>query len=121
MANKLVLIEKYDEFLNYIYPKLQQIPRNHGILKAKVITTVFEQPELFYKAVKSNQISKLYEADAGLATIRHQLRFLSTAETIVLKNGKRTKGKFLLDKKAHQVASIKLAEVGKIIGSMFKK
>ena len=31
MNNKeqLIIIEKYDEFLNYIYPVIQNVPRKH--------------------------------------------------------------------------------------------
>ena len=60
----LIVVEKYDVFVNYIYPKLQNIPRKHGILKEKTIKLVFLQVELFYKAIKSKHISKLYEADS---------------------------------------------------------
>ena len=52
--DKLVIIEKCEEFINYIYPILQNIQRKHGILKEKIIQTIFLQPELFYKAIKSD-------------------------------------------------------------------
>jgi len=107
--NQLVIIEKYDIFLKYIYPELQRIPRKHGILKERIITLVFLQVDLFYKAIKSNQISKLYEADASLALIRHHLRFLADEKYK------------LVSPKKHQVASIHLAEVGKILGAMINK
>ena len=66
----LVLIEKYDKFLHYIYPHLQEIPRKHGILKEKIILLVFHQAELIYRVVKTKPINKtkLYELDAGHAT-----------------------------------------------------
>lgn len=124
MNKDLILVEKYDEFLKYIYPKLQQIPKNHGILKTRAINLVFEQPEIFYKAIKSNHISKLYEADASLASIRHMIRFLSSFETVVYVEDKknigkkiRKNGKFLLDKTADRHASLLLVEVGKILGA----
>lgn len=106
--SQLVIIEKYDEFLNYIYPVLQNISRKHGIVKQRVITLVFNQVELFYKAIKSNHISKLYEADANLAVIRHHLRFLSDSK------------RKLITPKQQQIAEIKLAETGKILGSIIK-
>ncbi len=108
MSSGLVVVEKYDEFVNYIYPVLQNIPRKHGILKEKTIQLVFLQVELFYKAVKSNHISKLYEADANLALVRYHLRFLASEK------------RNLVSPKQHQVASIFLAEVGKIVGAMIK-
>ncbi|MDQ7044712.1 MAG: diversity-generating retroelement protein Avd [Sulfurimonas sp.] len=106
--NGLIIVEKYDVFINYIYPVLQNISRKHGIVKERVIQLVFLQVELFYKALKSNQKSKLYEADANLALIRYYLRFLAD-----------TKRK-LISPKQHQTASILIAESGKILGSMIK-
>ncbi len=104
----LVVVEKYETFLNYIYPVLQNIPRKHGILKEKIIQCVFAQVELLYKAIKSNHASKLYEADANLALIRFYLRFLAD------------KKRSLVSPKKHQVASIYLADVGKMVGAMIK-
>ena len=104
----LYIIEKYDEFLNYIYPAAQNIPRKHGVLKEGFIRLIFEQPELFYKAIKSGHKSKIYEADAGIAAIKHRLRFLA--------DDKRK----LITKRQHQVASVKLAETGKLIGKMLR-
>jgi len=123
-SSGLILIEKYDIFLHYIYPVLQDIPKSHGIIKARAIELVFLQPELIYRAIKSDHKSRLNEADAGLASIRHQLRFLSSTRNIVntldKESGKpiRKIGKPLLSKKAEQVSGIHLSEVGKIIGSM---
>ncbi len=106
--SSLVIIEKYDNFVNYIYPIIQNIPRKHGIVKEKTMKLIFLQVELFYKAIKSKQISKLYEADANLALLRYHLRFLA--------DDKRK----LVSPKQHQTASILLAEVGKIVGVMIK-
>lgn len=104
----LVIIEKYDEFIEYIYPALQNVDRKHGVIKEESLKLIFNQVELFYKAIKSNQVSKLYEADALLAVIRHRLRFLADPK------------RKLLSQKQHQYASIKLSEVGKILGSMLQ-
>lgn len=108
MSSSLVVVEKYDEFVNYIYPVLQNIPRKHGILKERTIQLVFAQVDMFYKAIKSKHISKLYEADANLALLRYHLRFLADER------------RKLVSPKQHQVASILLAEVGKIVGAMIK-
>lgn len=108
-GKQLVIIEKYEDFSNYIYLVLQNIPRKHGVLKEKVIQLVFEQVELFYKAVKSDSKSRLYEADANLASIRFYLRFLAN------------ENRKLISQKQHQTASIKLAEVGKMLNSWIKK
>lgn len=108
-AKDLVIIEKYDDFVEYFYPILQNIKRDNGIVKERIINLVFEQVELFYKAIKSNSKTKLYDADANLATIRFYLRFLA--------NKKRK----LISQKQHQTASIKIAEVGKILHSWINK
>lgn len=108
MSSGLVVVEKYDEFVNYIYPVLQNIPRKHGIVKERTIQLVFAQVDMFYKAIKSKHISKLYEADANLALLRYHLRFLADER------------RKLVSPKQHQVASILLAEVGKIVGAMIK-
>jgi hypothetical protein len=109
MNNNLIVIEKYEEFVNYIYPILQNIQRKHGVVKEKMIQIIFNQIELFYKAVKTNHISKIYEADSNLATIRFYLRFLAD------------KNRKLISQKQLQVASVKLAEVGRIIHSWICK
>lgn len=107
-SENLIIIEKYSEFVNYIYPVLQNIPRKHGVIKERVLSLIFEQVELFYKALKSNQKSRLYEADAGLASIRYYLRFFAD-------NNRR-----LISNHQHQVAGIKIAEVGGILNSWIK-
>lgn len=107
-AKDLVIIEKYEEFVNYTYPVLQNIERKHGVVKERILLIIFEQVELLYKALKSGQKSRLYEADANLASIRFYLRFLAC--------GKRK----LISQTQHQTAGIKLAEVGKILNSWIK-
>ena len=104
-SKNLVIVEKYEDFTNYIYNVLQNVPRKHGVLKEKAIHLIFEQVEMFYKAIKSNQKSRLYEADANLASIRFYLRFLAN------------ENRKLISQKQHQTASIKLAEVGKMLNS----
>jgi hypothetical protein len=83
--NNLLIIEKYEEFVNYVYPVVQNIDRKHGYIKQKFIDTIFQQVDIFYKAIKSNQKSRLHEADGNLATIRFYLRFLANGLSIVLK------------------------------------
>ena len=108
-GKKLIIIEKYEDFANYVYLVLQNIPRKHGVVKEKIINLIFEQVELFYKAIKSDSKTKLYEADANLASIRFYLRFLAN------------ENRKLISQKQHQTASIKLAEVGKILNSWINK
>lgn len=106
---KLIIIEKYEEFLNYIYPVIQGVPRKHGVLRENFIKVLFEQVEILYKAVKTTQKSKLYEADANIANIKFYLRFLSH------------KDRKLISKKQSEVSNIKLVEVGKILNSWINK
>lgn len=49
----LVIIEKYDGFVNYMYPILQNVERKHGKVKEMITQSIFIQVELFYKALKS--------------------------------------------------------------------
>lgn len=126
--SRLVMIEKYDKFLSYIYPRLQEIPRKHGILKEKIILLVFQQAELIYRLIKTKPMNKtkLYDLDAGLATVRHHLRFLAETRNVTTVFNKETgkavrkEGKFLLDSKSHRNSSILIAEVGKMVGTIMK-
>ena len=103
---KLIIIEKYDEFLHYIYPVLQKITRTEGILKEDAIELIFGTPELIYRSIKSPQISKMYDVDIRLSVIRHRIRFLSDDRIKVI------------SEKQSQVSQVKLGEVGRIVGKM---
>ncbi len=107
--NKLIIIEKYTEFVNYIYPVLQNVERKHGILKQETLTLILSQVEFIYRASKSNQKSRLYEVDTKLASIRWHLRFLADDN------------RKLISKKQLRVADIKLSEVGGILNSWIQK
>lgn len=106
--NDLIIIEKYEKFLNYMYPIAQNIPRKHGIVKKMFIESLLGQVKLFSIAGKSNQVSKLYTCDAGLQEIRFWLRFMEDSN------------RKLITPKQHQVSSLQLEEVGKILGSWIK-
>ena len=101
----MVLIEKYETFLKYIYPVVQNIPRSHGVAKEMLLHDLLGQVKLFLVASKTSQMSRLYEADAGLANIRYWLRFMSEPS------------RKIITLHQHQVAEIMVAEVGKILGS----
>lgn len=103
---KLILIEKYNDFLDYIYPTTLYIPNKHKDIKIIFLRLIFEQVDLLYKAVKTTQVSKMYEADSGLHTLRYQLRFLSD------------KKRRLISRRRAGIAMVKLSEVGKILGAM---
>jgi len=80
--DQMVIVEKYERVVNYLYPIAQNLPRKHGVAKDMFLKTLFGQVDLFMKAGKSNQISRCYEADAGLASLRFWLRFLADEKLI---------------------------------------
>lgn len=104
----LLIIEKFEKYVNYVYPILQNIPRTHGIFKEESIRQLFHFVDLINEATKSNQISKLYLADACLASIRYKLRFMVF--------GKRK----IITQHQQEVCLAQLAEVGGIINAWIK-
>lgn len=78
------IVEKYETpYLSYIYPIIQRMPRADGILRDEFLAAAIRQPGLFIEAGKVKKavkplalLPKLYAADAGLATLRFQLRFI---------------------------------------------
>ena len=105
----LFIIQKYENFLNYFYGIVQNIPRRHGIFKTSTINLLFDFPDAVYEASKSNQVSKLYIADSFLAKIRFRLRFM-------LSNERR-----LISPRQHKVCLTRLSEVGAILGSWIRQ
>lgn len=77
-TQSLSIIEKYEGFLNYIYPILIGTPRCHYIARDMVLRDALEQPRLFIEAAKSNQVSKIYAADADSANLLKNLNLLPT-------------------------------------------
>ena len=107
--DQMSIIEKYEKVISYLYPIAQTMPRKHGVVRDMFLKTIFTQPELFYEAGKSNQVGKLYVADAGLAHLRFWLRFLETPKVKCI------------TKHQHEVALIMIAEVGSMLGSWISK
>lgn len=104
----LAIVERYEQFVNYVYPVLHGLRRSHYIVRDMAIGATLDQPRLFIEAAKSRQISKLYAADAGLATLRSHLRFLADPH------------RKLISRRQHEVASIHLAEVGRMLGGWIR-
>jgi hypothetical protein len=75
-TDALAIVEKYEAFVNYLYPILQNCPRKHGVLRDAVLAALFVPIGLLYHAAKSRQLSRLYAIDAEFATLRAFLRFL---------------------------------------------
>ena len=106
---QMLIVEKYETVIAYLYPIAQNMPRRHGTARAMFIDCLLGQVQLIVEAGKSGQISRLYVADAGLAHLRFWLRFL---------NSKPVRGM-----SSHQVetAQVLLAEVGRLLGAWIVK
>lgn len=104
----LAIIEKYDQAVNYLYPILQNLPRRHGRYRDKLLDALMAVPGLIYTAAKSNQVSRIYTVDAALAELRWLLRFAAAP------------ARKLITPHQHEVASVHLAEVGKMVGAWQK-
>lgn len=104
--DQMLIVEKYERVISYLYPIAQSVPAKHGIAKKMFLECLLEQPGLFINAGKSLQISKIYSADAGLANVRFWLRFLHSIKCLT----------------SHQLetSQIMLAEVGSLIGAWIK-
>jgi hypothetical protein len=105
----LAIVEKYEAFVSYLYPILQNSPRRHGVLRDVVLAALFGPVGGLYYAAKSQQVSRLYDVDAQFATLRSHLRFL------VLPDIK------IITPTQHGVALARLAEPGKMLGAWIRK
>lgn len=105
----LVITEKYMGFVNYLYPMTVNWHNKHRVFREIFLKAMFSQIELFHLAAKSDQISRLYAADAGLSVLREFLRFAT--------NPKRK----LLSRHQHEVAEVHLAETGSMLGTWINK
>lgn len=102
----MAIVEKYERVIAYLYPIAQSMPRKHGVAREMFLQCLLGIPDLLFQAGKSNQVSKIYAADAGLAHVRFWLRFLLSIHAMT----------------THQLqtAQVLLAEVGKMIGAWIK-
>ena len=105
----MAVVEKYETVIRYLYPIAQNLPRKHGVARDMFLTCLLGQVQLFVEAGKSNQISRLYVADGGLANLRFWLRFLSSGQVKGIT--------------PHQVktAQVLVADVGKMLGAWIVK
>lgn len=74
--DQMAIVEKFERVIAYLYPIAQSVPRKHGMARDLFLRALFGQADLFFQAGKSNQVSRLYAADAGLAHCRFWMRFL---------------------------------------------
>jgi hypothetical protein len=108
-TDALAIVERYEAFVNYLYPILQNAPRRHGVLRDAVLAALFGPIGGLYHAAKSRQVSRLYAVDAEFATLRSFLRFLSRGDIKIL------------GPKQHVAALALLAEPGKMLGAWQRK
>jgi len=103
--DQMAIIEQYEKVIAYLYPIAQSIPRKHGVVRDMFLRALFKQTEMFYEAGKTNQIGKIYVADAGLAGLRFWLRFLVTPKVKCI------------TKHQHETALVLIANVGSMVNS----
>ena len=105
--DQMVIVEKYERVIAYLYPIAQSMPRKHGVAREMFLECLLGQPDLFFQAGKSTQVSKIYAADAGLAQLRFWMRFLVSIRCMT----------------AHQLqtAQILVSEVGAMVGAWVKR
>jgi hypothetical protein len=68
---QMLIVDKYEKLINYLYPILQSIPRTHGVAKNLVLTDLLIVPSMMMIAGKTGQVSKLYLIDAQLVIVRY--------------------------------------------------
>lgn len=105
----LAIVEKYEAFVNYLYPILQSSPRRHGVIRDIVLAALFSPIGDLYQAAKSRQVSRLYAVDADFATLRSHLRFLVQPSIRVI------------TPRQHGVALATLSEPGRMLGAWIRK
>jgi len=108
-TDALAIVEKYEGFVHYLYPILQNAPRKHGVLRDAVLTALFAPIGDLYHAAKSKQLSRLYALDAELATLRAFLRLLAQANIRVI------------TPKQHEIALGHIAQAGRMLNAWIKK
>jgi hypothetical protein len=104
----MAIVASFEGFVNYLYPMLVNTSRQHRVLRDTVIAACFAQYKLFHAAAKSRQVSRLYEADAGLAYLKELLRFMAGPD------------RKLVSRRQYEVASVHLAQTGAMLGAWVK-
>jgi len=104
----MLIVEKYERVIGYLYPIIQRTPRKHGVARDQFLECLFQQVEYFVQAGKSGQVSKLYAADANLAMLRFYVRFFR-------------EGIHHITVKQESHAQALIAEVGAILGAWIKR
>ena len=103
-SDQMLVIEKHEQVIAYLYPVIQRTPRQHAVVRDKALACLFDQADYVMQAGKSGQVSKLYLADANLAMLRFYIRFYR-------------EGLRHLTANQENHAQALIAEVGALIGS----
>jgi hypothetical protein len=107
-SDQMLIIEKHEQVIAYLYPIVQRTPRKHSIVRDKMLACLFDQADHTLQAGKSGHVSKLYAADANLAMLRFYVRFYREGiKHITIKQ------------ECHALALI--AEVGALLGAWIKR
>ncbi len=108
-TDALAIVEKYEGFVNYLYPILQNAPRKHSVLRDSVLAALFTPIGDLYHAAKSKQVSRLYAVDAELATLRAFLRLLVQSNIRIV------------TPKQHEIALSHIAHAGRMLNAWTRK
>ena len=107
-SDQMLIIEKHEHVIAYLYPIVQRTPRKHGVVRDKMLACLFDQADLVIQAGKSGHVSKLYAADANLAMLRFYIRFYRAN----IQN---------FNRRNEEVALSRVAEVGNLLGPWIKR
>lgn len=107
-SDQMLMIEKQERVIAYLYPIIQRTPRQHGVLRDKVLACLFDTADHIMQAGKSGYVSKLYAADASIAMLRFYLRFYKEGLRHITNN-------------QHNHALSLVAEVGNLLGAWIKR
>ena len=105
--DQMAIVEKYERVIAYLYPIAQSMPRKHGTAREMFLQCLLGVPDLLFQAGKSNQVSRIYAADAALAHLRFWMRFLHSVRA--------------MSPHQLQTAQVLLAEVGAMVGAWVKR
>ena len=105
--DQMAIVEKFERVIAYLYPIAQSMPRRHGVARDMFLHCLLSIPDSIYQAGKSNQISRIYQADAALAHLRFWMRFLVSIKSMTV----------------HQLQTAQnlLSEVGAMVGGWIKR
>jgi len=107
-SDQMLMIEKYERVIAYLYPIIQRTPRQHGVLRDKMLVCLFDQADYIMQAGKSGHVSKLYAADANLGMLRFYIQFYREGIRYITPK-----------QQTHALALI--AEVGNLLGAWIKR